>query len=431
MLIPAFAQSTQRGAAATAVAIALLAASNVSLSAQEAVAIRAGKVITITGAEIENAVILVRDGLIEEVRADDADTPWNAEVIDASDKVVMPTWVLAHQSGGLAGGVNENLANVPFLTVEDAIDPSSGWYGEALRNGVGTIHNVPGNATLIGGLGRIVRPYGRTVTDMTVRTEGALKMSLEASSRRGPVAQIQRMRRALEDVKIWLDDYERRKKEWEEAKAAGAVEEDSFPEKIDPTKKPVVELLQKKARAFLYVPSPIEVAEAQRMIEEYGIDVVLVCGEQTWRAADRLAEIGAPVVLDTTLEFYEKDPITEEESLVCLPAALNAAGVRFALSISDGTRGAQHYPWWQIATCVRHGVDRATALRSLTIEPAKILGLDAEIGSIEPGKVANLQILTGDPFEATTWVDSVLLDGEVVYRRSEDRRLQHLFGTER
>jgi imidazolonepropionase-like amidohydrolase len=80
---------------------------------------------------------------------------------------------------------------------------------------------------------------------------------------------------------------------------------------------------------------------------------------------------------------------------------------------------------------VRHGVDRATALRSLTIEPAKILGLDAEIGSIEPGKVANLQILTGDPFEATTWVDSVLLDGEVVYRRSEDRRLQHLFGTER
>ena len=59
---------------------------------------------------------------------------------------------------------------------------------------------------------------------------------------------------------------------------------------------------------------------------------------------------------------------------------------------------------------------------------AKILGLDSEFGSIEVGKVANLQILTGDPLAATTWVDKVVLEGEIAYDRSQDRRLKHLFG---
>lgn len=413
---------------ALTLAIALGAA---AATAQEPTAIRAGKVITITGAEIENATIVIQDGRITEVLGNDAEVPWNAKVFDASDKVVMPTWVLPHQSGGLAGGMNENLANVPFLTVEDSIDPSSSWYAEVLRNGVGTVHNVPGNATLIGGQGRIVRPIGRTVTDMTVRTNGSLKMSLESSSRSGPVAQIRKMRRALDDVRNYLEDYERRKAEWQRAKDAGAAEEDEFPEEIDATKKAVVEVLQKKARAFLYVPSPIEVTEAARMIEEYGIDVVLVLGPGTWKAAERIAAMDVPVVLDASLETIEEDPVTEKENLVCLAAAMHEAGVRFALSLSDGTRGALRYPWWQMATCVRHGIDRATALRALTIEPATILGLQDEIGSIEPGKVANLQILSGDPFEATTWVEKVLLEGETVYDRADDRRLQHLFGTER
>ena len=60
--------------------------------------------------------------------------------------------------------------------------------------------------------------------------------------------------------------------------------------------------------------------------------------------------------------------------------------------------------------------------------PAKILGLDDQVGTLEVGKRANIQILTGDPLKATTWVDKVLLDGEVVYDRSKDARLQYLFG---
>jgi imidazolonepropionase-like amidohydrolase len=86
------------------------------------------------------------------------------------------------------------------------------------------------------------------------------------------------------------------------------------------------------------------------------------------------------------------------------------------------------YPWWQMATAIRNGVDADEALKSLTIVPAKILGLDDQVGTLEVGKRANLQVLTGDPLQAETWVEKVLLDGEVVYDRSKDARLQYLFG---
>ena len=78
---------------------------------------------------------------------------------------------------------------------------------------------------------------------------------------------------------------------------------------------------------------------------------------------------------------------------------------------------------------IRNGMDRNAALRAMTIVPARVLGIDAEFGTLEAGKVANIQILTGDPLEATSWVESVLLEGELVYERSKDHRLEHLFGT--
>ena len=101
------------------------------------------------------------------------------------------------------------------------------------------------------------------------------------------------------------------------------------------------------------------------------------------------------------------------------------AGVPFALSLGSG--GPTSNPWWQLGTCVRNGVSRKQALEALTIVPAKMIGLDEQVGSLSEGKLGNLQILTGDPLAATTWVHMVVLEGEIVYERSKDPRLQYLF----
>ncbi len=402
---------------AVAAALALPAAS------QDVVAVKAGKILTITGPTIENGVILIQNGRITKVaKAEGVEIPWTAKVVDASDKVVMPTWVLAQSEGG-GRGLNENMQNVPWLSVRDAVDPSNGYFEECLRNGVGTIHVLPGNQTLLGGQGMVLRPYGRTVEDMAVTENTGIKLSLQAGGG-GRLQQIRRMRRAIEDVREYIADFDRRKAEFEKEKAAGAIAKDKeWTEEYDRTKKSAIALVQKKAKGWLFVPSAAELDEAMRMGQE--LDLIYLLGANIDDGVTALARLGVPVVLDDVLEYTEKDPETDKESKHCPAKKLADAGVPFALSL--GTSGPSSYPWWQLGTCVRNGIDRAKAIEALTMVPARLLGLQDQIGSISEGKLGNLQILTGDPLLATSWVDTVLLEGEVVYERSKDPRLSLLF----
>lgn len=396
-----------------------------SLAGQNIVAVKAGKVLTMAGGDLDKVTILVEDGKITKIGAD-VQVPWNAKTIDASDKVVMPTYVLAHSSGGMRGA-NENMANTPYLTVQDAVDPSSRFFQECMRNGIGTIHVIPGNRTLIGGQGMICRPYGQTVEDLAVRAKGGLKLSLYAERGAG-LAQVRKLQRALDEVRDHVADFERRKKEFEAEKAAGATDKKEFDGKIDVTKQPTVDLLQGKNTAWFYVPDAAMVPEARRLMQEFNFDAVLVLGNGAAKAVAQLQGLKHPVVLEGELETWEKDEVTGKQKRICLGAELFKRGIPFALDVSTGNSGADRFPWWQMATLMRHGVDRATALRAYTTIPAKVVGLDSEVGSIAEGRRANLQILTGDPLAATTWVDALLVDGEVVYERSKDQRLQFLFG---
>ncbi|HEB52455.1 MAG TPA: hypothetical protein ENI87_04270 [bacterium] len=398
------------------------AAFALSALSQDLVAIKAKTIHTLSGPAVTDGVILLQNGRIKAIgKQDEIEIPWAAKVIDKSDKVVMPTWVLAHCAGGMRGS-NESMQNVPWLTVADAIDPASAYFENMLRNGVGTLHVMPGNRTLMGGTGMVVRPSGRTVADMTVAAGTGMKLSLQAS--RSRLQKIREMRRAIADVRDYLADYERRKAEFEQEKAAGAIPADKeWDQEIDRKKKAAVELIEKKLRGWLYVPSYAELGEALRLAQE--LDLTFVLGSNLDEAHALLAKIKSPVVLDATIEYLETDPETREEQQFCSAKLCQDAGVPFALSLSSG--GPTSYPWWQLGTCVRHGISRSQAIAALTTVPAKMLGLDDQLGTLDEGKLGNLQILTGDPLQATTWVDMVVLEGEVVYERSKDPRLQYLF----
>jgi len=170
------------------------------------------------------------------------------------------------------------------------------------------------------------------------------------------------------------------------------------------------------------VPGAAEVPEAIRLAKE--IDVVLVLGPNVHKAVEDLKALGAPVVLDETIEYWDTDVETQQENKVATPKLFADAGIPFALSV--GMAGPTSYPWWQLATCVRSGVDRKTALAALTTVPAKLLGLQDQVGTLAEGKLGNLQIVTGDPMQATTWVETVVLEGAVVYERAKDQRLKYL-----
>jgi imidazolonepropionase-like amidohydrolase len=389
---------------------------------QDLVAVKAKTIHTMAGPSVEDGVILLQNGRVKAIgKQDDVEIPWSAKVIDASDKVVMPTWVLAHSSGGMRGS-NESMQNVPWLSVADAVDPGSTFFEGMRRNGVGTIHTMPGNNTLMGGKGMVLRPAGRTVEDMTMAADTGLKLSLMAGNG-SRLQKIRELRRAIADIREYLADYNRQKDEFEREKAAGAVADDKeWDQEIDRQKQAAVDLIEKKLKGWLYVPSFAELSEAMRMGQE--LDLTFVLGPNLDEAMPMLRRLKAPVVLEPTLEYYETDAETREEEQYCSAKMLADAGVEFALSLGSGPAGN---PWWQLGTCVRNGVSREQALAALTTVPAKMIGMDDQVGSLSEGKLGNLQILTGDPLAATTWVEMVLLEGELVYERSKDPRLQYLF----
>jgi amidohydrolase family protein len=182
----------------------------------------------------------------------------------------------------------------------------------------------------------------------------------------------------------------------------------------------------------------MDVPQAVKLTQEYHLKAILVLGEKCYKAAKQVAASKLPVVLDPTLVFWETDPRTGEDRKIVVPRVYREAGVPVTFQVTGIAGGTlfrspdlpatlgTNYLWYQAATAVKYGMPVPEALEALTLRPAKLLGVEGLTGSIEPGKDADLVILTGDPLKITTWVDTTLVRGQVVYERAKDRKLQHL-----
>jgi len=383
---------------------------------RQKVAVKAGRIITVSGADIEQGVILIEDGRIKQV-GKSIDIPWDANVIDASDKVVMPGFVEAHTFQGISTA-NEQVLEVPFVSTFDAIDPRSTFMEDSLRDGVTTMLVLPGNDTVLGGTGCVIKPCGKMVDDMVVRNYTGMKLSLQPRWDSSRMAHIERLRKYLAGLQDYLQDYQQRKADAQEQKKP-------FDEELDPKKKPVMDLLDGKLRAFVYCPRASDVVKAFELSDELKFKITPVLGPDCYKAAAFLAKRGVPVILDSQLIVWETNEDTHTEEMKVVPKIMADAGVQFALQRAPSVYGSRYF-WFQAAQAVAYGASREEALKSITLYPAQIIGLADRVGSIDAGKDANLLILTGDPLDAQTWVDRVLIEGNVVYERAKDVRLKKL-----
>jgi len=366
------------------------------------VAIKGARVIPVSGPELESATILIRGGRIEAV-GKDLEIPFDARVIDGSKKVVIPGLVEAHTSRG-TDRPNERLASVPFVSTFDSINPVDPYFEDSLRQGITTLCVMPGNDTMIGGQGCIVRPTGVTVESMMVVKNVGMKMSLKPKAGVSKMAHIAALRKELHDANELLKD-----------KKAES----------DPRREPMSRLLKGLVPAFVYCPTASDVHRAIELSEGSGFKIKLVLGRDGWKASAEIAKKGLEAILDPELEYWETDDEIHEEVRRCSAVAPAKAGVKFAFQ-TDGMINGTNYLWYQAATAVKNGLTRAEALRAMTLAPAEILGLGSRIGSIEKGKDGNVVVLTGDPLDSQTWVDTVLIEGKVVYERSKDEKLKRI-----
>ncbi|MCS6977760.1 MAG: amidohydrolase family protein [Gemmatales bacterium] len=453
-------------------------------SADEVLAIKGGKILPVSGPVIEQGVIVLRNGKIEAV-GKDVPIPSEAKVLDATGKVVVPGLIEVHSSRGM-DQTNETNPIVPFLSVVDAIDPSQDYFEECRRQGITTAAIVPGNNTIFGGQAAIVRTSGQFLNEMLIKRDIGIKISLRPTGDRNRMGQVAAIRRELDaareamtergrtsqaqpqpapDAKGGTGSPEARNAEPADPPGGGgesaAANDDEDTQQRRPrpgggdqpgqetnpdaalVRAALARLLKGEQLAFIYCELPMDVPQAIRLVKDYKLRGVLVLGPQCHRAVKQVAASGLPVILEPTLVLWETDPRSGEEKQIVLPKLYREAGVPVTFTVTPtqsagGGRGGgsqppmlgTNYLWFQAATAVKYGVPYDEALRAITLRPAEVLGIADSRGSLEPGKAADVVILSGDPLKLDTWVETTIVDGRIVYERANDRKIKALLKPE-
>ena len=385
----------------------------------QAIAIKAKKIYTVSGGVIEDGVLLIQDGKIQEVSAG-AEIPWNVEVVDYSQKVIVPGMVEAHVARGY-DVANETNPLTPFVTVLDNIDTSHDTFTSALKDGVTTLHIMPGNNTILGGKGAVVKAVGLVVEDMLLIPDSGMKISVvgtPAQTRMGVLAQL---RRYFNETKEYM---EKQKKEASaEERMVSTPGSFRSPERVK--YESVVDLLEGRYKAFVYCQGPSDVIRAYNLSSQFGFQSVYLVGPECYKAADFIAEKKLNIVLDPEMVYFERDPLTEEVEKIDVARVFHEKGIPFAI-LSNPDKVHTRSLSYQAMRALRSGLSPEEVLKAVTIIPARMLGADNLVGSIDKGKLACFSVLNDDPFKLSTNVEYVYVEGKLVYERAKDEELQKL-----
>jgi imidazolonepropionase-like amidohydrolase len=425
-------------------AVSVLLASAAALAAPPAkVALKGGRIIPVVGNEIAKGTVLIENGKITAVGGEDVQVPFDAMEVDCTGKVIFPGMIDPHSARGL-DIPNENIPVTPFLNVYDSVDPSRLFFEDSLRDGVTSVHVMVANECVIGAVSRVVRPIGLSVAEMTVQPDVALKFSTSPKTGSDRMTQMGLMREAFFD----LDDATGKtaEKKYEDSLKKDNKKVDVGPAEARKRGMPLLEdsdyedryLNLTKARrgdlgCWFYCGAATDVAPAITFATEQKVldHTVLVLGSEAYKAAAELKKAKRPIVLDPSLFHRERDELTGKLKETFVPGVFHEAGMEFALQPNPSASMAERYLNYQAAVCVRNGIPREEAIKSITITPAKFLGLESRLGSIEVGKTGNVVVFSGDPLDFNSWVEMVYIDGIRAYDRSKDPRLDELLKLEK
>jgi imidazolonepropionase-like amidohydrolase len=388
------------------------------------IAIAGGLVVPIEGDPMDGGTVLVADGKISAVLRPGAPLPEGIPVVDAAGKWVLPGLIDAHthlgvyeDGAGWAGSDTNELTgpNQAQVRAVDAINPADIGFRDAIAGGVLAVNVQPGSGNPIGGQTAAVRCWGRTVEDMVLRAPSGLKSALgenpkrnygnrhETPSTRLGTASV--IRSALVAAANYLAEHE----------SASADE----PAKRDLKLESLGLALRRQIPWRQHCHRADDIATALRIAAEFGTDLVIDHGTEAYLIADMIAAAGVPVVIGPLLTSRSK--VELRNRTIASPALLAAAGVTIAIT-TDHPVVPIHFLVHSATFAVREGLSPAQALRALTIAPARVMGIEDRLGSLEPGKDADLVIWSGDPLDVMSRAERCLIAGREVYRYDYERR---------
>ncbi|MFQ5799656.1 MAG: amidohydrolase family protein, partial [Bacteroidota bacterium] len=283
------------------------------------------------------------------------------------------------------------------------------------RSGVTSVLLAPETRELVSGNAALIKLAGDNVQDMIVKEYAAIKFSMLGG--RAKLARIWEARDLLKKAKEYAekwDEYERKHREYEHRKLTdkeGKVKEPGRP-KRDANLELLRGLFKREMPVLIHANRADEIRNALKVFrDEYNLDVIILGGDDSYRVVPELKKYNVGVAIGPNIIRYEKGkPINNAHLLI-------QSGLRVAFHTS-ATSGTQYLPM-NAAYAVRYGMDEAKAFRAITSYPAELLHVDDRIGSIDVGRDADLVILSGEPLDFTSRVEKVMINGRIVFERTE------------
>jgi len=390
----------------------------------QTIAITGGTVYPVSGPKIENATVLIRDGRIAAVGTNVA-VPAGATRIDAAGKWVTPGLIDGAGQMGLreisaVQNTNESQLRgheiAAAFNVLEGINPASTLITVNRSEGVTTTLAVP-NGSLIWGQAALIDLDGATIEAMRVRSPVAMVADLSEGSKdagggsRAGVAQ--RLRRVFDDAL----EYARRGPNYQRAQNEELAASSADLQALLPVLRGQLPLIAVANRRS-------DIETALRIGREYKLRLILAGAAEAWMIPGQIAAAGVPVLVEPlqNLPSYDALGIRYENAPL-----LAKGGVKLALmeTATENTRNLRQ----QAGNAVANGMTWDQALRAVTLTPAEIFGVADRYGSLEAGKVANVVVWTGDPFEFSTGVEHVFIRGRDIPLRSRQTELLERYKT--
>jgi imidazolonepropionase-like amidohydrolase len=398
--------------------LSLTAGSTAADEAAPELIIRGDVVHTMTGPPLRDGVVRIVAGKITHVGAA-ADIPVSPAAKVIRGKVVTPGLVDAHTVVGLTGFLNQEQDQdqldrgeplQPELRAVDSYNPRERLIEWVRGFGITTIHTGHAPGALVSGQTMVVKTVGDTVEEAVVKPFAMVAVTLgedarpagDAASGKSPGTRSKAVA-MLRGELLKTRDYVRKQQ---------AAEPEKRPDR-DLRREVFAEVLAGKVPLLVTVNRATDIMSALRIADEFSIRLVLDSAAEAYLVADRIKAAGVPVILHPTMR---RAGMGETENLSFETAAtLRKAGIRVALQSGyEGYVPKTRVALFEAAIAAANGLDTEAALATVTIDAARILGVDDRVGALQPGHDGDVAVFDGDPFEYTTHCTTVVINGRVV-----------------
>ncbi|HLS34701.1 MAG TPA: amidohydrolase [Bacillota bacterium] len=365
-----------------------------------------------TGEILEDQQILVKDGVFHKI-SQKVKAPKDCDLIDAEGKIITPglidvhTHLGVHEQGVGREGADFNESSDPItpeVRAIDGINPREEGFQDARRSGVTTVQVMPGSGNILGGEMVVMKTAGKIVDEMIIKNPSGMKAALgENPKRQGPgtsgkkpmtrMGIAAKLRAKLMEAEDYLNDKDKNKKR-------------------DLGLEQLAKVLRREMPLRVHAHRADDIVTVLRIKEEFDIDITIEHCTEGHFIPDYVADKDVRVSIGPTMSTRSKVELKDKtwETL----KVLTDAGVSCSITTDHPVIGIEYLTFSAIEA-IKHGLTEQQALRAITLNAAKHIGVSDRVGSIEEGKDADFVIWSGSPFDVRNSVEQVFIDGTNVY----------------